>query len=123
MARFFENSLDELSTWNGSIETRFKRIDTRHFTAIVYRDGRATARCKIWLGDNRGFVGGIAYSTNEDGGDNSFNESLSIESDDQHLYLRALGMPMQSIPGDKGHLTFEGAAEYYWALFIEPLQR
>ena len=31
-------------------------------------------------------------------------------------------MAMRGREGDK-HLTFEGAAEYYWSILMEPLQR
>jgi hypothetical protein len=52
MARFFENSLSELETRHPGIETAFKRIDARRFTASVYRSN-------IQLG---GLRGGIAFS-------------------------------------------------------------
>ena len=49
-----------------------------------------------------------------------FNESLSVENDDQSLYFKALGMQMASSAGEK--LSFEGAAEFFWELFIRPIQ-
>ncbi|MEH6721401.1 MAG: TIR domain-containing protein, partial [Aurantimonas endophytica] len=54
MARFFESSLDELQARNPGIETRYKRVDGNRFTAVVYRDGDAKARCKIMLGGMMG---------------------------------------------------------------------
>jgi hypothetical protein len=53
--------------------------------------------------------------------DNSINESLSVVVGEQMLALNPLGMPMRGKRGE--HLSAEGAAEYYWELFIEPLQR
>jgi len=49
-----------------------------------------------------------------------FNESLSVEADDQSLYFKALGM--QSPSRSRGKFSFQGAAEFYWELFIRPIQ-
>lgn len=118
-ARFFENSLNELHTRNDDIETSFRRIDANRFTGVIYRNGEAVARCRIMLG---GMIGrGISFSYNDQASDNSMNESMSVESDDQGLYLKALGFGRIASDGDR-HLTFEGAAEYYWSLLVEPLQ-
>lgn len=126
IANFFEGSLQELERRNPDIETDFRRIDANHFTAKVYRTGKQECGCKIWLGGRRGFVGGIAYRGN--GGlhdfldDNSFNESMNVESDGFALFLKPLGMAHMG--GDRVQmLTQEGAAEYYWRLFIAPLQQ
>ena len=73
----------------------------------------------MFLGD-RGFGGGIGYSADDSGATNSYNESLSVENDDQALYLRPMGM--RSAGGDKAKLTEQGAAEFFWEMFIEPLQ-
>jgi hypothetical protein len=119
MARFFENSLIELERRNPGIESSFKRVDTTRFTAAVYRNGTAIARCQIRLG---GLAGGIAFSHGGNLSDNSYNESLSVEVGDQALYLRAIGMPMHRDHSGGKHLGFEGAAEYYWSLFVDVLQ-
>lgn len=123
MARFFENSLRELATRNSSIDVDFKRIDAQQFTARAYRDGKAIARCKIRLGRPYGSSGEITYSHEDSTHNSGYNESLSVEADEQGLFLRALGMPHFGGVGQEAHLTFEGAAEYYWGLFIAPLQR
>lgn len=119
-ARFFENSLNELHTRNYDIETSFRRIDANRFTGVIYRNGEAVARCKIMLGGS--FGRGIFFSYDDQASDNSMNDSMSVESDAQSLYLKALGLGRIASGGGR-HLTFEGAAEYYWSLFIEPLQR
>jgi hypothetical protein len=120
MARFFENSLNELEARNPGIECAFKRIDARRFSASIYRRGASLARCQVRLG---GFADGIAFSHSANPDDTSLNESLSVEAGDQSLYLRPLGMQMHRLPDGEAHLGLEGAAEYYWSLFIEPLQR
>jgi hypothetical protein len=55
----------------------------------------------------------------------SFNEQLTVEADEQSLFLKPTGMRMWMPGGQKqrDHLTFEGAAEYYWEMLMEPLQR
>jgi hypothetical protein len=120
MARFFENSLDELAKRNLGIETSFKRIDAHQFTAMAYRDGKVRARCRIFMG---AFTGGIAYSANDRGVGDSYNENISVDADEQSLFLRPLGMSMHMTGSREARWTMEGAAEYYWSMFIEPLQR
>jgi hypothetical protein len=82
------------------------------------------ARCTIRLGDRSGFASGITYSHSESAADGSYNESLSVENDTQSLYLKPLGMSTMGRGGrEEGKLSMEGAAEFYWELFIAPLQR
>ena len=120
MAQFFEGSLEELSKRHDDIDAKFRRIDANRFTGVIYKNGKAVSRCKIMLG---GIYGkSISYSYNDNADDGSFNESVRVEADDQALYLKALGMA--TLGRDGGwHLTFEGAAEYYWSFLIEPLER
>lgn len=116
--RFFENSLAELSERNNGIEGRFKKLDATHFSAVIYEAGNTRAQCTISLGDH--FGRGISYSNSVGRIGNGYNEMLSVENDDQHLFLRP-GMSMMG-----GHresqLNFEGAAEHYWSMLIAPLQ-
>ena len=121
MARFFESSLEELEKRHSDLQTKFKRIDAQTFTAAVYQNGKAVARCGIRLGGSRGFGGGITFSHDDSASANSFNESLSIEVTEQALFLRPLGMGWSG--EKKSQLTFDGAAEYYWEMLMAPLQR
>ena len=119
MASYFESSLSELETRNAEITTRFRRIDQNRFTATVYHGGTSVARCSIALG---GMLGnGITFSSSDQARDNSFNESLSVENDDQAMFLTAMAM---GVLGNQigSHLTPEGAAEYYWSMLMHPLQ-
>lgn len=119
MAKFFEGSLIELRSRNEGIEIYFKKVDANRFVSVIYRNGMAVSRCGIFRGEM--FSRAISYSSDERSGTNSFNEQLTIENDDQGLYLRALGM--RGFQGHGKRLTFEGAAELYWSILIEPLQR
>lgn len=119
IAAYFENSLAELEARNEGIATNFRRIDNNRFTAVIYRDGKAVARCKIMLG---GMLGrGITYSANDQASDNSCNENLSVDCDDQSMFLKPMGMAMHMGQRD-AHLSPEGAAEYYWSMLMQPLQ-
>ena len=119
IAAYFENSLAELEDRNPELSTRFRKIDENQFTAVVYRDGNAAARCKISVGGMFGHS--ITFAYGDHAGDSGFSESLSVEADDQHLYLRAMGMAYH-MAQRKQNLTQEGGAELYWSLLIKPLQ-
>jgi hypothetical protein len=119
MERFFENSLAELSQRNDAIEGRFKKLDATHFTAVIYQAGKTRSQCTISLGSH--FGKGISYSASVGGSGNSYNEMLSVENDDQHLFLRLMGMSTMDNHRDN-QLSFEGAAEHYWSMLVAPLQ-
>jgi hypothetical protein len=121
MATFFENSLGELNRRNPSITNFFRRIDANQFTATIYSNGEQANKCRIWFTERGGFENGILFSEgNYSDRDNSYNDSLTVEDDGALLYLCS-HMPAWNIErGEK--LTFEGAAEYYWARFIQCLQ-
>ena len=121
IAQFFKNSLDRLSEQNPGIQGRFRRVDSRHFSATVYSDGRDLSRCRIWYGGLRSFANGIAYSENDYGGDNSYNELLSIGETDQDLFLKP-SMTVAYSKNPKEHLTVKEAAEFLWNLLMRPLQ-
>ena len=110
MARFFENSLGELASRNDGIEGDFPRIDADRFAAVVYKQGQAVSRCTVFLGD-RTFAGGIAYSASETSASNGYNELLTVESDDQSMFLRSMGMAARGGGREAVKLTQEGAAE------------
>lgn len=122
ISNFFEGSLSELEERNIDVTSKFKRIDSTHFSAVVYRDGKSITQCKIWLGGRRGFSGGIAYSNSITSFDNTLNDSMSVESDGHTLFFKAMGMPFFGSNTDTSSLSKEGAAEYFWEIFIRPLQ-
>ncbi len=119
MARFFENSLAELGKRNRNVEGRFKQLDGTRFSAVIYESGATQAQCTISLGGH--FGRGISYSHTVGGAGNSYNEMLTIEHDEQHLYLKPMGMWLTGGEHET-QLSAEGAAEYYWSMLIEPLQ-
>lgn len=61
----------------------------------------------------------FSYDANAHAG--SSNEMLSVKADDQGLMFDALGLTAMSGRAGKG-LSQQGAAEFLWDLFIEPMQ-
>ena len=122
VARFFENSLQELEARNAGIETSFRRIDANRFTSVAYQGGQAAARCTIFTSAET-FGPGIGYSASDDGRTSAFNEHLRVDVDDQSLFLRGMGMQFRAGGSRDEKLSQEGAAELLWGLFIQPLQQ
>jgi len=119
MVKFFEGSLQELQARHSDIECRFRRIDANTFTAMLYRAGERKAECAIHLGGGLR-RGGITYSNSTSSRGNSFNEELSVENDDQTLFLKPLGISFQGTANAK--LSAEQGAEHFWEMLIGPLQ-
>lgn len=120
IARYFENSLAELGKRNAGYEGTFRRVDANRFFATIYHNGRDVARTTVYMGGM--FGNGINYVQGEKMENNSFNESLTVEADDQSLYLTSLGMSSFGHDRDQ-KLSQEGAAELLWSLVIQPLQK
>jgi len=62
----------------------------------------------------------IEYSMSDEHPGHGMNEALYVKSDDQTMYFEPLGM--QAYGREKEKLTFQGAAEVFWEIFIRPLQ-
>lgn len=120
IAKFIKNSLAELTSRNPGYEGVFKQVDANRFFATIYHDGKDVARATYFTGGSF-FGGGINYVQGETTGSSSTNESLSVDADDQSIFLRSFGMAMGSDREQK--LSQQGAAEYLWSLLINPLQR
>jgi hypothetical protein len=121
IAGYFENSLKELEARNPGVETSFKRIDVNHFEAVAYVNGEEQSRCGIWQGNGSSMMDGFLFSYSGIGHGNSYNESMSVNDNGYTLFLSPIGMAHFGQNGDK-ELTHEGAAEYFWSLFIERLR-
>lgn len=121
MARYFEGSLHELSVRNPQIKTRFKRLSETSFAAFIYDRSKRVAECSVYYGEGTFGSPGIAYSHSGDVKRNSFNESLSVVDNGYTLKLKPLGMQIFDVRREDA-LSQQGAAEYYWSLFIRPLQ-
>lgn len=119
IARYFENSLKELQARNPGFEGVFRRVDANRFSASIYKDGQDVARATVFVGGQMGT--GIYYSQGASFSGSSYNEMLTVQADDQSLYLTSLGMTFRR--GHDQKLSQEGAAELLWEAVIAPLQR
>lgn len=121
VAKFIENSLAELTDRNPGYEGVFKRIDANRFFTTIYHDGKDVARATYFTGGGS-FGDGINYVQGETTGSSTTNETLTVDADDQAIFLRSFGMA--SFGSDRERkLSPQGAAEYFWELLIGPLQR
>lgn len=120
MCRFFEGSVEAIGERNPDVTGTFERIDSRRMAAVLYRGGKKIAECSVrqeGLSRNNG----IAFSHDATGSYGSFNEMLSVEADDQSMYMKSMGMAWSGVGREK-QLSSEGAAELYWDLFIRNAQ-
>ena len=118
--KFFDNSLGELRDRNPAIEFRLKKVSEAGFTAAVYLEGAKRASCHIWLPGRKAFGGDISYAANDSPATNSINDGMQVDDDGYKLGLKASGMSMRLRSDEL--LSPHGAAEYFWADFISPLQ-
>lgn len=121
VGRFFQGSIQALQARHPEITCEFEQIDSRCFAAVAYRDGRSISECSIRTDGLSSRNSSIAYSNNAAVRSNSYNEMLTVEADKQSLHLKAL-MAMRGNIREEA-LSQQGAAEYLWGMFIEPLQR
>lgn len=119
LAEFFDGSLQELQARHSDTECRFRRIDANTFTATIYRAGKRQAECAMNLVEG-GRGHNITYSSDASSRGSSFNEELSVQNDDQVLFLNPLGMSFHSKLHAK--LSVEQAAEHFWGMLISSLQ-
>ena len=120
IAKFFENSLEELVRRNPGLEQNFRRIDANRFTASAYRDGEKVCRGSASLGGSTMGSESIEYSMTDEPRHGGMNEAVLVKADDQMIFFEAMGM--QSFGNSKDKLTFQGAAELFWEIFIRALQ-
>lgn len=118
IARFFENSLAELERRNETVKCRYRRIDSNTFESIIYVNGQQKSLCSVALNNTLGLKG-ITFSYGNS--TNGVNESMHVENDGYHQYLKSMGFLFYHSSGET-KLTMEGAAEYYWELLMKNLQ-
>lgn len=124
ISRFFEGSLSELATRNpeAGIETTFEKVDSGTFSAVIYRQGKKASECTI--SRKHATMGDIAYSRSLKPPTNSLNDCLQLQEKDGLLSFKPLMSGAFGRHAEKREeLGMEGAAQYYWDTFFEPLQR
>ena len=120
IAKFFENSLNELKNENSHIDIKFQRIDAQHFSATIYLNGSQANTCNVRLNTDRFLSHGITYAHGRSAY-SDISDSLTITDDGYTLFFKPMKFYNES---DGSHsLNKEGAAEHFWEKFISPLQQ
>lgn len=122
---YFSRAVSLLDERQPTTQVAFHQIDARTFSASVYLDGKRGNHCEVWIGAPAG--DGIAYaegSTISSGSRNSYNDWLTVDTDEGQIGLRP-AMAMFHTPDiDRNALlSMEQAAQYLWKRFIQPLER
>ena len=120
MARFFENSLEELAARNQGVEGAFERVDSGRFFATVYRNGAVVSQATIYMGREH-WTAGICYLNGQSLTSGSMNDCINVEADDQAMFLRSLGMSSHGRSQEQ-KLSADGASELFWGNLISSLQ-
>ena len=115
IAKYFNNSLEELKQRNTDIDFLYGKEGDR-FHATIYRSGKEIAGCLIANRTGSDSWGGITYS--HDKSEKSISSSLNVKDDGYSLFL----IPMLNMTGEKEELSEKGAAEFYWSMLVERLQ-
>ena len=123
IVKYFNEGLTQLKQHDNRIEIGMTKVTELKFIATVYLDGEIESQCKILMGgmfENNGITyssGG--FSINDD---NSCNDWISIEEDEDGLFMK--GSAMNFMLNQKEKLTNgKEAGEYFWKSFIAPLER
>jgi class 3 adenylate cyclase len=115
---YFTKASKVLQDSDKDLEVKTKLTSGTKLTVEVFVKGKSRARCQIWT-SNGMFGKGIHYSQTISEADNSYNESLSVDSDGYELCLRGTGMLTST---SSKSLTSQEAAELYWQGLIKQLQ-
>lgn len=115
---YFESSIAELVNRNPDLKCLVRRVDANTVVVTAYSGGTRRSGCRISLGNS---FREIAYSSDENSSPGSMSEWLTVEHDGLMIFLKAGGMRTGGNADAK--LTMEGASEYLWSIFMEPLQR
>lgn len=124
ISKLFKTSLTALQAKNNRIVGAFRKVNSNHFTAVIYRDGESVSKCGVRLDGGSGWGGKrIAYSDQPES-TNSMNDWVTVEDDGQALFLKGNSYTSMTSGGkEKDKLTPKDAAERFWARLMDPLQR
>lgn len=117
VARYFENSLDELKKRHAGLDVDFHRLDANSFTCAVYINGSKVGQCGIWRCNQHHGMGDICYSQ-ESAVRNSYNECLTLIDNGQTFGFRALMGGYGSGNSREQPLTNEGMSDHLWGMFF-----
>lgn len=120
---YFERGLAQLGASDSDIETDFEMITARKFAAEIYWRGTRKAACEVWWGS--GVMGGrweaISFTHGSSPQNNSVNESLSVQNDDENLYLSGFNSLFGRSQRPANRMTQQEAAAHLWQMFTSSL--
>lgn len=104
--------LQENPLLSGDIEV----LNSRSFTAVIYRAGRATCECRIWLGTFSGSEG-LSYNDSRSPDRTHVNEWLTVIEWRGELRLNPSALNLQL----RHPMTADEAARSLWDKFTAPI--
>ncbi len=119
ICKFFDGFIQAIEARNPDVNGTIESIDSRRMAAVLYRSGKRIAECSIYI-DALGRRNGIAFSYDAFVTLGSLNEMLTSEVGDQALHFKSMGMTSSNDLTKK--LSYEGAAKFFWSLFIAQAQ-
>lgn len=121
---YFKRGLAQLEASDSDIETDFEMITARKFAAEIYWRGTRKAACEVWWGSSLrgGRWQSINFSHGSSPQNNSVNESLSVQNDDQNIYLSGFNSLLGHSQRATNKLTQQEAAEHLWDMFTSSLE-
>ncbi len=125
IANFFESSLKELEKRHEEIGQEYRRVDGNTFTATGYVNGSTKSQLRIWIRDKNASLNEISYSTERSIGRSGSNGGLSVSNDGYQLFLEPSGIAIynRQQQQNQNQLSQQGGADFFWEIFMEPLQR
>jgi hypothetical protein len=122
ISSFFKQAMLDLQNQHPEVKTVYRQIDANRFQGSIYVSGDEAAKATIWLGGGLSSrTDGIYYSSGHTTTSNSYNESISIDTDGYELSLKPLGLAFYSSGANKNQDAF-AASEYLWGIFTQPLR-
>jgi len=120
--KIFIKALKSIESNYGHINCDLDEITKYKFIAKIYLNGQLKNQCKIWVG---GLFSNNSISYSEGNinihQDNSLNDSISVESDFDRIYLKPMGPDFFGQNNIPEKANPKEAAEYFWSKFIQNL--
>ena len=118
---YFSIALEKFENSYSQIETDFTEVNNYKFISKIYKEGNLSEQCKIWLDNKLGNSSILYFKSRIDfGNDNSYNESLQVDSNEDGIGLKiTIGVNFGSDYSQNGLLNSREAAKYLWNQFTK----
>lgn len=120
---YFLSSLDELKRRHVEIDWRI-RGGGGDFSFTIYRNGNSESEVRIFLATDR--QRGICLSKDQSRLGYAYNEMLQVSTVEGEMGFEptmSMGFPSTRMERSSGLLSYQEAAEKFWGILLEPLQR